>query len=255
LNDLPPHFRAMVETPVVTSGNKLQPMNATAPYHSECAAHYFGLIEMIDDQVGRVMRALEESGLARDTVVMFISDHGEALGDHGLWGKGPYHFDSVIRVPFLVAWPGILPAGRTHDDVVSLLDFAPTILDIAGVPIPEGRVPTAPEVFPAPPPWPGHSLLPTLKGERGAADADAIVEMDEDYLNFKMRTFVTRRYRLTCYSGQPYGECFDLQEDPHELLNLWDDPSRRAVRDDLRLRLMDRLMQTDISLPRQLSRA
>lgn len=79
--------------------------------------------------------------------------------------------------------------------------------------------------------------------------------MDEDYLGFKMRTLVTRRYRLTCYSGKPYGELFDLQEDPNELYNLWDDPSKKNTRDELRLLLLDKIMQTDISLPCQVSRA
>ncbi len=75
--------------------------------------------------------------------------------------------------------------------------------------------------------------------------------MDEDYLGFKMRTLVTERYRLTCYSGQDYGELFDLHEDPDEYFNLWDKPEHQK----LRIQLLDKIMQTDISLPRQLSRA
>jgi len=255
LDDLPPHFRQMAEGEVVTSGNPGEPMNATKPFRAECAAHYYGLIELVDDQVGRVLAALRESGREDDTVVIFMADHGEALGDHGMWGKGPYHFDSVIRVPFVVRWPGRPEAGSTHDGVVSLLDFAPTILDIAGVPIPEGLVPDAPEAPQAPPAWPGRSLVAELTGQRDDPDATALVEMDEDYLGFKMRTLVTRRYRLTCYSGRPYGELFDLREDPNEYRNLWDDPACRELRDRLRLQLLDKIMQTDISLPRQISRA
>jgi arylsulfatase A-like enzyme len=254
-DDLPPHFRQMYETQLVTSGNKGQPMNATTPYYAECAAHYYGLIEMLDVQVGRVMDALHTNGLADETVVIFVADHGEALGDHGMWGKGPYHCDGVIRVPFLVSWPGHIRPGTVHDGVVSLLDFAPTILDIAGVPIPEGPVPANPEAVNAPPVWPGRSLLPVLTGTDTSTDTTALVEMDEDYLGFKMRTLVTQRYRLTCYSGQAYGELFDLQEDPNELHNLWFDSAQRAVRDKLQLRLLHKIMQTDISIPRQLSRA
>jgi arylsulfatase A-like enzyme len=255
LDDLPPHFRAMIETDVVTSGNPGEPMELTAPYRSECAAHYYGLIEMVDDHVGRVMAALQETGLERDTVVIFLADHGEALGDHGLWGKGPYHFDSVIRIPLLVSWPGRTTPGTVHDGPVSLLDIAPTILDIAGIPVPEGPTSEPPEAPPAPPAWPGRSLLPVLTGEDTNTDTDALVEMDEDYLGFKMRTLVTRRYRLTVYSGQDYGELFDLQEDPDECHNLWSDPGARETREELRARLLDRIMQTDISTPRQVSRA
>jgi arylsulfatase A-like enzyme len=255
LDDLAPHFRLMVETPLTTSGNKGQPMKATAPYYAECAAHYYGLIEMLDHQVGRVLDALHASGLAKDTIVLFVSDHGEALGDHGLWGKGPYHFDGVIRVPFLVHWPGHTAPGSVHDGVTSFLDLAPTILDMASVPVPEGAAPQRPEAPGAPPAWPGRSLVAVLEGRDTATGTSALVEMDEDYLGFKMRTLVTERYRLTTYPGQPYGELFDLANDPHELHNLWHDPGCRGLRDELRLQLLDKIVETDISLPRQIGRS
>ena len=255
LDDLPPHFRAMVETDITTSGNKAQAMNKTAPYRAECAAHYYALIEMVDDQVGRVMDSLKANGLEEDTIVLFVADHGEALGDHGLWSKGPYHIDGVIRVPFLVRWPGRIPPEQVFDGPVSLIDFAPTLLDMADVPIPEGAVPVQTEAPDAPPAWPGRSLFPVLEGADRNTDTNALVEMDEDYLGFKMRTLVTRRYRLTCYSGHDYGELFDLHEDPDELYNLWNDPDSRTIRDELRIRLLDKIVQTDISVPRQLSRS
>ena len=255
LDDLPPHFRQMVEGEIVTSGNPAEPMNASAPYRPEIAAHYYGLIELVDDQVGRVLAALEDRGLAENTVVMFLADHGEALGDHGLWGKGPYHFDSVIRVPFIVRWPGRTRAGGVCDRVSGLVDFAPTILEMAGAPVPEGLLPDPLESPQAPPAWPGRSLVGALTGEQADTDADALVEMDEDYLGFKMRTLVTRGHRITCYSGQPYGELFDLQEDPNEYRNLWDDPASQPLREDLRARLLNKIMETDISLPRQISRS
>ncbi|MCK5314345.1 MAG: sulfatase-like hydrolase/transferase [Anaerolineales bacterium] len=254
-DDLPPHFRQMYENPILTSGNHSQSMSATEPNYAECAAHYFGLIEMLDDQVGRVMEALRANGLEDNTVVIFLSDHGEALGDHGMWGKGPYHIDSVIRVPFLVSWPGHITPGAKHEGPVSLLSFAPTILDLAGVPIPEGTVPAVPEAPQAPPAWPGRSLVPVLSGEDTSVEGVALVEMDEDYLGFKMRTLVTHRYRLTAYSGYEYGELFDLHKDPREENNLWDNPTFRQLRNDLQLQLLQEVMRTDISVPRQISRS
>lgn len=254
-DQLPPHFQAMREDEIVTSGNPAQPMKWTDPYRAECAAHYYSLIEMLDDQVGRVLKELEASGQSENTVILFLADHGEALGDHGLWGKGPYHFDSVIRVPLVVACPARFRGGVVHEGVVSLLDFAPTLLDFAGVGIPEGVVPAEPEAPTAPSAWPGRSLRNVLSGVDSSAAGRAVVEMDEDYLGFKMRTLVTRRHRLTCYSGQSYGEFFDLQEDPEELNNLWNDQACRGLRDELRLELLDELMRTDICVPRQLSRS
>ncbi len=254
-DNLPPHFRDMYTTSITTSGHKNQPMSATDPYRKECTAHYLGLISMIDDKVGRVLNTLKKTGLDNSTVIMFISDHGQALGDHGMWGKGPYHFDSVIRVPFLISWPKKFVTGRVYEEPVEMVDFAPTILDIAGVPIPEGNIPKVAEAPQAPPAWPGKSLLPLLEGKEFKSDNQTLVEMDEDYLGFKMRTLVTKRYRLTAYSGQSYGELFDLQDDPGELNNLWDNPEYQVLRDELRLALLDKIMRTDISLPRQMSRA
>lgn len=252
LDDLPPHFRAMVETNITTSGNQKQAMNLTEPYHAQCAAQYLGLIEMIDDQIGRVMSTLKKRGLDQNTVVIFLADHGEALGDHGLWGKGPYHFDSVIRIPLLVSFPGKFAQGYEHKGPVSLIDLAPTILEMANVQPPEFQ---KIEASNAPPALPGRSLLPILQGKDTDCDSKVIVEMDEDYLGFKIRTLVTEQHRLTVYSSQVYGELFDLHNDPHELHNLWDRPEAKSLRDSLRLELLNKLIETDISLPRQSCRA
>ena len=238
---LPPHHRRRYEEQGVQ----------IAPYRSECAAHYYGLIEMIDFQVGRILDALRRNGQEDETVILVTADHGEALGDHGMWGKGPFHYDSVVRVPLLISWPRRFPRGRVHDSVVSLVDFAPTILDIAGVPVPEGHGPPTPVAAEAPPAWPGSSLVPVLEGS-GHGKGRALIEDDQDNLGFRVRTLVTSRYRLTAYSGHSYGELFDFQEDPGELRNLWDDPAHEAVRDDLRLALLDEIMDTDPALPRRM---
>ena len=255
LDLMPPHYRAQSETDLITSGSKGQSMGATDPYRAECAAHYYALIDLVDQNVGRVLNTLREAGLEQDTVVVFAADHGEALGDHWMWGKGPYHYDGVVRAPLLIRWPGQSEAGYKHEGVVSYVDVAPTILEIAGLPIPVGPTPPVPEAPNAPHPWPGRSLAPLLTGADRSTDTTALIEGDEDYLGFRMRTLVTRRYRLTAYSGRGYGELFDLQEDPNEFHNLWDVSSRRTLRDDLRIQLLEKIMETDYPLPRQTSRS
>lgn len=255
IDDLPPHFRAMRQTPIRTSGNMLEPMNATDPYAADCAAQYFGLISLIDDQVGRVLESLRTTGLERDTLVLFMADHGEALGDHGFWGKGPYHFDGVIRVPFVMRWPGRVDPGQRYTGVTSLLDVAPTVLDAASAPIPDGLVGQTRHIEDPPPAWPGRSLIKRIADGDADEDAAALVEMDEDYLNLKLRTLVTRRYRLTYYPGQPYGELYDLENDPDELHNLWDQADSCALRDQLLLQLLELIVSTDNNLPRQTSRS
>jgi arylsulfatase A-like enzyme len=101
----------------------------------ELIANYYGMISLVDHQVGRLMTALHETGLADDTVVIFTSDHGDWLGDHGLVLKGPMFYEGLLRVPLIVRGPG-LPAGRVVADPVSTLDLAATLGDFAGVPMP-----------------------------------------------------------------------------------------------------------------------
>jgi arylsulfatase A-like enzyme len=245
----------MVEKGIVTSGNPGEAMDLTRPYWRECTAHYFGQIQLIDDQLGELMRALVESGLDRDTLVIFSADHGEALGDHGLWGKGPYHYDGVIRVPFVARWPGRISPGTQIPTPCSLLDLAPTLVEIAGAKVPGDCPVQPPEAPAAPPAWPGRSLVPLLFNQQSVEERAVLVEMDEDYLGFKLRTLVTRRHRLTVYSGKPYGELFDLEDDPAEFQNLWARPEHRALRDHLSLQLLDLIIRQDISVPRQVARA
>jgi arylsulfatase len=97
--------------------------------------------------------------------------------------------------------------------------------------------------------------VPLLTGRNTSTDSTALIEDDQDYLGFRMRTLVTNRYRLTAYSGQPYGELFDFQEDPDEFRNLWDEPDYRSIRDELRIALLDKIMETGSPLPRQFSRS
>lgn len=255
LDNLPPHFRAMVEEGIITSGNRAEPMQATRPHYRECAAQYFGQIKLFDDQLGRLLAALKASGEEENTLVVFTADHGEALGDHGLWGKGPYHFDGVIRVPCLASWPGRISPGSRVRAPCTLLDLAPTFLDCAHVDIPGSHPVDPPEAEAAPPAWPGLSLLSLLDGKTSLEERSIVVETDEDYLGFKMRTLVTRRYRLTMYSNREYGELFDLQADPNEFNNLWDRLEARELRWGLSEQLLHELVRTDISLPRQASRS
>ena len=104
----------------------------------EIIANTYGQIALIDHNVGRILIALEEAGLAGNTVVVYFSDHGDWLGDHGLVLKGPMHYEGLLRVPLIARGPGV-PAGKVVGDPVSTLDLAPTMFDYAGA---EPRLPT-----------------------------------------------------------------------------------------------------------------
>lgn len=213
------------------------------------------MVGFVDEQFGRVLATLERLGLRENTVVVFTSDHGDMLGDHWMLNKGPFHFDGLLRVPHIWSWPGHLASGVATNALASLLDFAPTILDLAGVPALEGVTAPRRETAQQLPALPGVSLAPLLRGEQAAAQQSVIIENDEDYLGLRLRTIVTERYQMTVYPDQPYGELFDLREDPQQRHNRWNDAAMGGVKSALQAELLDRLALTDSRLPRRLCHA
>ncbi len=113
---------------------------------------YYGSISLIDGEVGRVLDFLDEQALAQNTLVVFTSDHGDYMGDHGLMTKSPALYDCLVRVPFVLRWGGALPSGMKSAELVSLVDLAPTFLEAAGVAPPRGVQ--------------GESILPNACGRR-----------------------------------------------------------------------------------------
>jgi len=211
-------------------------------------AAYYAMIELIDDNLGRLLHALDESGQRENTIVIFTSDHGEMLGDHGLLLKGCRFFEGLVRVPLIVRWPGHFPAGVVSNALVELTDIAPTLLDAAGLPIPAQMS--------------GRSLLPVLRGEKAAEDHRAFVRCEYyQALNHNAPgrvgwngTYATmlrnRRYKLVVYHGHNYGELYDLEADPDEFDNRWDDPACAPVRFDLLRQSFDALaLAVDVGSP------
>ena len=250
-----PEFYQRAYTEGISVSGRGGPTRMSDEQLREILALTYGMISQMDQQIGRVLDALERLGLRENTIVCFMSDHGDMMGDHWMMNKGPFHFDGLLRIPFIWSSPGLIPEGVEAAGLVSHLDFAPTVLDLAGVPIPEGETPAKREADNELPPWPGISIARQLRGEAEALQDSVVVENDEDYLGLRLRTLVTETHKITAYPGKPFGELFDLQEDPGELRNLWDEPSHREVKRDLLIRLMERLVETDNRLPRRLGHA
>lgn len=202
-------------------------------------AAYYAMIEQADHEFGRMLKALEESGQAENTVVIFMSDHGEMLGDHGIYWKGPYFYDCAIRVPLIIRWPGQYKAGLRSDALVEMVDLAPTLLDAAGIPIPKGVQ--------------GRSLTGLLRGERTEhRDSIYVEHYDSTFLYDPppMATSIrTRTHKLTYYHGLEAGELYDLGKDPSEFENLWSNPRARDVREAMLLKLAGRMTETVDPLP------
>jgi arylsulfatase A-like enzyme len=196
-------------------------------------AAYYAMIELIDHNIGRLLAALEESGQREKTVVIFMSDHGEMLGDHGLLLKGNRFYEGLVRVPLLISWPGEFQAGLVSDALVELTDLPPTLLALAGAPQPEGLA--------------GCSLLPILTGQADPHTHRDFVRCEYyralnpegpgreagDFHIHYGTMHRTRRHKLCVYHGHPHGELFDLESDPQEFNNLWDEPAHAAIRFDL----------------------
>lgn len=189
----------------------------------DITAAYFGMISLVDHNVGRILAALKAKGLEDDTIVVVSADHGEFLGDHGLLFKGPMLYDSLIRVGLIAAGPGIARDCKV-DQVVSTLDLAPTFVDLAGG---------------TPADYHGQSLRPAL--ETGTAQDDmrnhALIEWglaaSRCGIDLDLFTVVTRDYRATFENLSGDGEMYALKDDPYEMNNVFDDPAFAAARAEM----------------------
>jgi arylsulfatase A-like enzyme len=195
-------------------------------------AVYWGFVTMVDHMVGRVMAALEREGLRDDTIVVFISDHGENLGAHGLWQKMvPY--DQSIRVPFLMSVPGAGQTGIRNTDPVSLIDLAPTLAGLCGLPGLDE--------------WRGVDLYAQAGGERASQAKRPLFAMHRplgDWMSATDWRMVEQdRLKYTWNRGDT-DQLFDLADDPGEVNNLIGDPSYRSRLQALRSLLADFMRST-----------
>lgn len=187
----------------------------------EIIANTYGQISLIDHQVGRLMIALEEAGIADDTIIIYISDHGDWLGDHGLLLKGPMHYEGLLSVPMIARGPGIR-AGERVDEPVSTLDLGPTFLDYG-----EGDALQTQH---------GQSLralLETGDAPRDFARNEWELLPTRAGVELSLRTVRTKHHKLTVDLISGAGELYDLQADPDEMTNLFDDPKATELRADL----------------------
>ncbi len=168
----------------------------------------------MDDNVGRLLDYLDKHGLTQNTIVVYTSDQGFFLGDHD-WFDKRFMYEESLRMPFLVRWPAAVKPGTVNDAMILNVDFAPTLLDATGLQVPADMQ--------------GRSFLPLLKGEH---PADWRKAMYYRYYHYPMHHRVqphygirTDRYKLIYFNKIDQWELFDLQKDPHELRNVYNDPA------------------------------
>ena len=197
----------------------------------EITAIYFGMISAVDEQVGRILDTLEARGELDNTVIVFISDHGEWMGDHGLLLKGPMLYDGLLRVPCLICGPGVAE-GRVIDAPVGTVDIRKTLADLIGLEAEEDN---------------GTSWMGLINGTetREFALSEFEVDAKRSAVDLDLRTVRSDRYRMSVDLNTDTGELYDMQEDPDEMVNLFDDPGaakvRRAHMDMIRARADDQI--------------
>ncbi|MCB0064472.1 MAG: sulfatase-like hydrolase/transferase, partial [Caldilineaceae bacterium] len=190
-------------------------------------AAYWGLVHRVDIMVGKILQALDANGFADNTMIVYTSDHGDMQGEHGLWWKHVFYEESV-KVPLIVAWPGVIAGGQRSERVISALDVNATMLDALGAP----PLPNSP----------GRSFLGLVSDARATPTWDDVAYAEycaDEYVprnidNGKTYQRMVRQdeWKLIYYHGME-PQLFNLAEDPGELTDRAQDPACRAIRDEL----------------------
>jgi len=247
INDAPneaPPFREMLweEFRQNNREHRVAAYAVTEQENRESIALTYGMISFVDDAIGRIVKKLEELGMADNTVIIFTSDHGDLMGDHGLMLKHCFHNDGLIRVPFIWSDPDAGDNGAHTDLLSGTIDIAASIMGRAGLKPYHGI-----QGFDSVAAAQNGEMLPRL---------GMLVEEDELPVNancrtyLRTRTFVTERFRLTYWMEHEFGELYDHQNDPLELNNLWNDPAAAADKSMMLEMMMRERMAHDEMAPK-----
>jgi arylsulfatase A-like enzyme len=188
-------------------------------------AHYYAYIEQVDEQIGRILKALDDTGQAGRTLVAFTADHGDTVGAHRMWLKGWIPYEEAYRVPLILRWPGRIAPGSTTDRLVQTHDLAHTYVAAAGahaMPFTDGVSLQPLLANPRPSDWPDHILCAYYGGE----------------FLYTQRMAITSRFKYV-FNGFDYDELYDLERDPDELHNVVEDAAYAKWTDDMRARLYE----------------
>ena len=228
----PPHFALTRErdpdfSAWSESGQGMHGMSSHLLSESEIRRRisaYYAMTSYTDEAVGRILETLDSLGLADQTLVVFTSDHGDFMGEHGLRTKGPFHYEELVRVPFIVRYPGVVPAGKTSDTLQSLVDLAPTFLAAGDCDLPLDMS--------------GRNQWDVWTGRRSAVRDHVLIENRHEPTTICLKTYVDEDTKITTYFNRDYGELYDLKNDPGETHNRWQDPDYAALKANLLLRLV-----------------
>jgi arylsulfatase len=216
----------------------------------EIVGSYYDYITFLDDLVGRLLTRLDAHGVRQNTLIVFTADHGDSGGQFGYFEKHPFDFyDCLLHVPFLVSWPGVIPAGERRADLMEEVDVVPTVLDYCGAPVPEnvqGR--SYRGVAQGAEAGPRDAVFAEAHGPQGSVPAgspywyrrQAIADLPAPWPGAMVRT---DDWKL-CWRSSGLHELYDLRRDPHEHTNLAGRPEHKETQDALEQRLLTWLLET-----------
>ena len=222
LTNQPPAYQALRQhNTEVDHDSVVHLLNPTPEQRHRQRAYYLANVTMIDEKIGQILSALDAKGYLENAVVIFTSDHGDCLTDHGHSQKWTM-YDIITRMPLIVWAPGRFEGGRTLEGLCQQMDIGPTILELAGAEVPETME--------------AESVLSALNGEKWEGREYVFAEHGRDGI-LQATEFMTMvrscDWKLVHFLDEPFGQLFNLREDPNEIQNLWDHPSASAQKQEL----------------------
>lgn len=209
-------------------------------------AYTYGTVALLDYSIGQILASLEKLGYADNTIVVYTSDHGDLMGDHGMLFKGPSPFNGVFHIPMIWKVPGVTKPAVT-DALISSIDIPKTILNLLNI-----------RERQHPPDMQGYDMTPILKEPKNKIRDCCLIVEDEEVgplgpLYVRLRHLIIEKYKLSVYEGlRDHGDLFDRKNDPDELKNLWYDESSKDIRFELTNKLLQECLKVQTRYPKRL---
>lgn len=200
-------------------------------------AIYYSMVSLMDKYIGKILDKLDELDLTKNTIIVFTTDHGHYVGQHGLVAKGPFMFEDAIKVPYIVSLKDKIPSNTRSDALQSIVDIPVTFLDYCDIDVPFD--------------WTGKNQREVWEGKKDTVRKHIICEHNHDRDTLNLRAYVDERYKLVVMQGQEYGELYDLQNDPKEINNLFADEDYKEIKTQLLMKyIWAELEKESLFMPR-----
>lgn len=200
-------------------------------------AVYYAMVSLMDKYIGKIIDKLEELGMRENTIIVFTTDHGHFMGQHGLHAKGPFMYEDAIKVPYIVSCPGDVPQDKVSHAMQSIVDIPVTFLDYLGIPMPYD--------------WTGKDQREVWEGKKDKVRDHIICEHNHERDTINLRAYVDERYKIVVYENDMYGEMYDLEKDPGEVNNLWGKKEYADLKNELLMKyIWAELEKESLYMPR-----